>query len=75
MYNNDEIKVLCQVFAGVKTERVPTLKEYNLLKLLIKRDLLKQRHAKVTERFKAQRFGVILTSLSREKNQFVSADI
>ena len=41
---------------------------------VIKRDLLKQRHAKITERFKARRFGVILTPLSREqisfKNQF-----
>ena len=38
--------------------------------LLIEKDLLKQRHAKITERFKAQRFGVILTPSSREKNQF-----
>ena len=42
---------------------------------IIKRDLLKQRHAKITERFKVRRFGVILTPLSREKNQFVNADI
>ena len=41
---------------------------------LIKRDLLKQRHAKLTERFRARRFGVILTPLSRE-NQFMNADI
>ena len=41
---------------------------------LIKRDLLKQRHAKLTERFRVRRFGVILSPLSRE-NQFMNADI
>ena len=45
-----------------------------VIKLLIKRDLLKQRHAKITERFRARRFGVILTPFSRE-NQFMNADI
>ena len=36
------------------------------LKHLISRDLLKQRHIKNQERFIAQRFGVIVTPLSRD---------
>ena len=49
-----------------------------IVKFLIKRDFLKQRHAKNTDyRFTARRFGarVILTPLSRQKNQFMNADI
>ena len=40
-----------------------TKKKINFLSL--KRDLLKQRHAKITERFTARRFGVLLTSLKK----------
>ena len=63
----DFIKLKLKLTLDVDDPRyLMALKYKIIIKCLISRDLLKQRHIKNQERFIARRFGVIVTPLSRD---------